>query len=133
MLMNIKRRISFVMVVLTVSAAMLESTAWPQPNAQTQSLEKPARIPDSISTDIGLDQLKAKRASVEGAAGPDTDNKKNILNLLDKAIQLREHSDRIIRQKDEISQTIKDARLYQQHQQLVSRGAQVEPADKQRV
>jgi len=78
MLRNIKRRISSVMVVLTVSAVIIEPTAWAQPNAQTQSLQKPARILDSTSSDIGLDQLKAKRASVEGAAGPDTTNKKTF-------------------------------------------------------
>ena len=66
-------------------------------------------IPASITEDISLDQLKAKRASVEGAADLDATNKKNVLNLLDKAIQLRELADKINRQRDEISQTIKSA------------------------
>ena len=97
------------MVVLTVSAVIFESTAWAQLNAQTISLEKPMGIPDSNPADISLDQLKVKRASVESAAGLDNPNKKTVLNLLDKAIQLRELSDKTDRQRDEISQTIKSA------------------------
>ena len=94
------------MVVLTVSAVIFESTAWAQPKTQPQSLEKPLGIPASISEDISLDQLKTKRVAVEGAAGLDATNKKNVLNLLDKAIQLRELADKINRQRDETSQTI---------------------------
>ena len=63
-------------------------------------------IPDSISDDISLDQLKAKRTAVEGDEGLDAANKKTVLNLLDKAIEFREHADKINRQRDEISQTI---------------------------
>jgi len=109
MLRNIKRRISFGIALLTILAVTIEPTAWAQSKAQPQSLERPTRIPDSISTDIGLDQLKAKRASVEGAAGLDATNKKTVLSLLDKAIQLLEIADKTDRQRDEISQTIKSA------------------------
>ena len=107
MLKNIKRRISFGIVLLTILAV----TNGQQLGHNTQSLEKPMGIPASITEDISLDQLKAKRASVEGAAGLDATNKKNVLNLLDKAIQLRELADKINRQRDEISQTIKVRRI----------------------
>ena len=109
MLSNIKRRISLGMVLLTILVVTNESTAWAQLKTQTQSLEKLMGIPALITEDISLDQLMAKRASVDSAAGLDTTNKKNVLNLLDKAIQLRELADKINRQRDEISQTIKDA------------------------
>ena len=66
-------------------------------------------IPASITEDISLEQLMAKRASVDGAADLSATNKKTVLNLLDKAIQLRELADKINRQRDEISQTLKDA------------------------
>ena len=109
MLSNIKRRISLGIVLLTILVVTNESTAWAQLKTQTQSLEKLMGLPAFITEDISLDQLMAKRASVDSAAGLDTTNKKNVLNLLDKAIQLRELADKINRQKDEISQTIKDA------------------------
>ncbi len=105
MLRNLRRRISFGIVLLTILVVTNESTAWAQP----QLLEKPMGIPDSITEDIGLDELKAKRASVEAAADMENTNKKKVLNLLDKAIQLRELADKIHRQRDEISQTIKSA------------------------
>ena len=65
---NINRRISFVIVLLTVVALMLESTAWTQPKTQPRSLERPMGIPASITEDISLEQLMAKRASVDSAA-----------------------------------------------------------------
>jgi archaellum component FlaC len=88
---------------------MEESTAWGQSKTQPQSSEKPLGMRASITEDITLDQLKAKRTSVEGTGDLDDINKKNVLNLLDKAIQFREFADKISRQKDEISQTIKSA------------------------
>ena len=80
-----------------------------QPEAQPKSLEKPKEMPASTTADISLDRLKAKRASAETAADLDDTSRKNVLNLLDKAIQLRELADKINRQRDEISQTIKSA------------------------
>jgi vacuolar-type H+-ATPase subunit I/STV1 len=88
---------------------MEESTAWGQSKTQPQSSEKPLGMRASITEDITLDQLKAKRTSVEGTGDLDDINKKTVLNLLDKAIQFREFADKISRQKDEISQTIKSA------------------------
>jgi hypothetical protein len=78
MLSNIKRRISFVFVLLTVLALMFESTAWAQPKTQPPSLERPMGIPASITDDISLDQLMAKRASVDSAADLDITNKKTF-------------------------------------------------------
>ncbi|MGD8212073.1 MAG: hypothetical protein PVH85_10685 [Desulfobacterales bacterium] len=109
MLKNINRRISFGIVLLSVLAVMEESTAWGQSKTQPQSSEKPLGMRASITEDITLDQLKAKRTSVEGTGDLDDINKKTVLNLLDKAIQFREFADKISRQKDEISQTIKSA------------------------
>ena len=66
-------------------------------------------IPASIAEDISLGQLKVRRAAVESTAGLDTTNRKTVLNLLDKAIQLRELADKTDLKRDEISQTIKSA------------------------
>ena len=63
MLRKIKRWISFGIILLVILAVANGPTAWAQP----QSLEKPMGIPASIAEDISLDQLKAKKASVEGA------------------------------------------------------------------
>ena len=109
MLSNIKRRISLGIVLLTILVVTNESTAWAQPKTQPRSLERPMGIPASITEEISLEQLMAKRASVDGAADLSATNKKTVLNLLDKAIQLRELADKINRQRDEISQTLKDA------------------------
>ena len=76
MLMNIERRISFGIIFLTILAVTDGSAGWPQPKAQPQSLERPMGIPASTTEDISLDQLKVKRASVEGAADLDDTNKK---------------------------------------------------------
>ena len=72
MLRNIQRRISCRIVLLTILAAVGGATAWPQP----QSSKNPMGIPDSIPADIDLDQLKAKKASIEDAADLDATNKK---------------------------------------------------------
>ena len=109
MLRNLKRRISFGIILLTILAVTDESTAWAQPKTQPQHLEKPMGIPASITENISLDQLKVKRASVEGAADLAEAIKKNVLNLLDKAIHLGELADKINLQRDEISQTMKSA------------------------
>ena len=76
MLSNIKHRISFGIIFLTILAVSDESTAWAQPKTQPQSLEKPMGIPASMTEDISLEQLMAKRASVDGAADLSATNKK---------------------------------------------------------
>ena len=65
---NVKRRTSLVIFLLTVIALMLASTAWAQPKTQPRSLERPMGITGSITEDISLEQLMAKRASVDSAA-----------------------------------------------------------------
>lgn len=73
---NVNRRTSLVIFLLTVIALMLASTAWAQPKTQPRSLERPMGITGSITEDISLEQLMAKRASVDSAADLDTTNKK---------------------------------------------------------
>jgi len=73
---NVNRRTSFVIFLLTVIALMSESTAWNQPKTQPRILERPMGIPASITEDISLEQLMAKRASVDGAADLDDTIKK---------------------------------------------------------
>ena len=106
---NTKRRISVGIVLLTILAVTNESTVWAQSKTQPQSSEKPLGIPASLTEDISLDQLKTQRTAVEGDADLDATNKKNGLNLLDKAIELRELADKINRQRDEISKTLTSA------------------------
>jgi hypothetical protein len=73
---NINRWISFGSALLLLFAVTHGSTAWAQPKTPPQTLEKPVGIPDSITDDISLDRLKAKRTAVEGAEGLDAANKK---------------------------------------------------------
>ena len=92
-----KRRISFSTILLVTFAVAGVSTVWAQPKAQFKPSDKPLGMPVSITEDISLDQLKAQKASVERSADLDAMDKKNMLNLLDKAIPLLKE----VFQKDE--------------------------------
>ena len=104
-----KRRISFSTILLVTFAVAGVSTVWAQPKAQFKPSDKPLGMPVSITEDISLDQLKAQKASVERSADLDAMDKKNMLNLLDKAIQSLDLADKINRQRDELAQTISGA------------------------
>jgi potassium efflux system protein len=102
----LKRPASRMAVITAFSLAAVCLTSWAEDKTPSSSATKPVETTATALDAVSLDQIKAKRAAVEGSQELGESIKKSVLSLLDQAIRFREMVDQLNRETEENAQKI---------------------------
>ena len=102
-----KRHASLLVIIVFSMVPISSSTSWAKNKTPESLSTKPVETRAPALDGISLDQIKTKRASVEGSHDLGESIKKSVLSLLDQAIRFRETADQINRENEENAKKIK--------------------------
>ena len=96
--------LTFFLVLLMFPTTSLSQAQQPTADTKPEAIENAQDLGE-----VSLDDLKARRASVESSGDLAEPVKKNVLRLLDKSIRFREKEQQLMKSNEEIARMVATA------------------------
>ena len=100
MIKHLSRFVSVITFIALIAVSIFGSITNAQEKPSIDAVEKPS------TRELSLEELKAKKAEVEGSTALTESTKKSVLTYLDQAIRFEEQTDRIKKETANFAQTI---------------------------